>query len=116
MQDLLLAGQLDMGHARALLALEAPAQVELADRIVARTLSVRQAEAMVRRAISLAGDAGPVAPRAADRDLLRLEEELSDALAARVQVRASARGRGQVLIDFASLEELQGILDRLRRQ
>jgi ParB family chromosome partitioning protein len=117
-QDLLLAGQLDMGHARALLALEAPAQVELADRIVARTLSVRQAEAMVRRAISLlsAGEAQPVAPRAADRDLLRLEEELSDALAARVQVRASARGRGQVLIDFASLEELEGILDRLRRQ
>jgi ParB family chromosome partitioning protein len=117
-QDLLLAGQLDMGHARALLALEAPAQVELADRIVGRTLSVRQAEAMVRRAISLANEARaePVAPRAADRDLLRLEEELSDALAARVQVRANARGRGQVLIDFASLEELQGILDRLRRQ
>ena len=113
-QDLLMAGQLDMGHARALLALEAPAQIELADRIVARALSVRAAETLVRQATQEPAPAQ--APRAPNRDLLRLEEALSDALAARVKVRASARGRGQVVIDFASLEELQGVLDRIRIQ
>jgi len=114
-QELLLGGRLDMGHARALLALEAAAQIQLAERIAAQALSVRAAEELVRRA--LAPEPAPAAASrpAPNRDLARLEEELSDALATPVALRARANGSGQVVIRYNDLDQLEGILQRLRR-
>jgi len=113
-QQLLMDGALDMGHARALLALQPSDQIQLGQHIAARALSVREAEALVERALR------PARPRAgrhpaADRDLIRLQEELSDALGTTVAIRVAAKGRGQIRIDFAGLDQLQGLIDRLRR-
>jgi ParB family chromosome partitioning protein len=113
-QELLMAGGIDMGHARALLAVDAATQIQLAQRIVARGLSVREAETLV------AHQQRPVAPRAGkagkrDRDVVRLEEELADALGATVRLATNARGGGRVVIEFASLDQLDGIVARLRR-
>ena len=110
-QDLLMEGKLDMGHARALLPVSGAQQVALAQRIVQKGLSVREAERLGQQALS--------PPRtthapAADRDLLRLQEELSDHLGANVAIRASKKGSGKVTIDFGNLEQLEGLLSRLR--
>ena len=114
-QGLLLAGDLDMGHARALLATEGATQISLANQIVARRLSVRETEQLMARAarVSTRTPAAKTAPRA--RDTLRLEEELSDALAMRVTIKARAKGSGQLVIDFATLEALDGLISRLKR-
>ena len=116
-QQMLLAGDLDMGHARALLALPAAEQVMAAQEITARKLSVREAERLVARA---ARDDGMPAKRKAQakpRDLLRLEERLSDVLTAAVDIRVkrrTSRGEaGEVAIAFGSLEELNGLLEKL---
>lgn len=116
-QEQLLAGQLDMGHARALLAVDAALQIQLAQRIVAQRLSVRQAEALVANAgQSSAGGQGPGAGlKATSRDTVRLEEELSDRLGAEVRLSANAAGRGKLTVVFASLDQLDGIVERLRR-
>jgi ParB family chromosome partitioning protein len=117
-QQLLMAGDLDMGHARALLSLEGAGQILAAGEIVAKKLSVREAERLVARA----DDSGRKKPAmrgttAKSRDLLRIEQELSDVLTARVEVRVkkrTARGeQGEVSIAFGSLEELNGLLDKL---
>lgn len=117
-QQLLMAGDLDMGHARALLPLEGARQILAAGEIVAKKLSVREAERLVARAD--AGTRHKPAARAAQaksRELLRIEQELSDALTARVEVRVkkrTARGeQGEVAIAFGSLDELNGLLDKL---
>jgi ParB family chromosome partitioning protein len=117
-QQLLMAGDLDMGHARALLPLEGARQILAASEIVAKKLSVREAERLVARADDR--DRQRPAARAMDaksRDLLRIEQELSDALTARVEVRVkkrSARGeQGEISIAFGSLDELNGLLDKL---
>jgi ParB family chromosome partitioning protein len=114
-QGLLLAGDLDMGHARALLATEGATQISLANQIVARRLSVRETEQLMARAarVSTRTPAAKTAPRA--RDTLRLEEELSDTLAMRVTIKARAKGSGQLVIDFATLEALDGLISRLKR-
>lgn len=121
-QQLLMAGDLDMGHARALLALPAAQQVLTAQQVVARQLSVRQAEALVARQARAAADdkAGKTAKAGKGtktRDILRLEERLADSLAAAVDIRLkkkTARGQtGEIAIRFDSLDELNGLLDRL---
>jgi ParB family chromosome partitioning protein len=115
-QEMLMGGQLEMGHARALLAVDAAAQAQLGHQIVLRGLSVREAEALVARAVR--GTAGPGRARRAagrSRDIERLEEELSDALGAVVRLSADANGRGRVVIQFASLDQLDGIVERIRR-
>ena len=118
-QQMLLAGDLDMGHARALLALPAAEQVMAAHEISAKKLSVREAERLVTR--QLPGRAGtgtgsrskPGKPR----DLLRLEERLADRLTASVDIRVlkrTSRGeQGEIAIGFGSLEELNGLLEKL---
>ena len=115
-QQMLLAGDLDMGHARALLALPAAQQVMAAQEVVARKLSVRQAEALVARSARSETDAVPVA-KAKSRDILRLEEKLSDLLTAQVNIRVKRRTKrgeqGEVAIQFGSLEELNGLLNKL---
>ncbi|HEV3017642.1 MAG TPA: ParB/RepB/Spo0J family partition protein [Burkholderiaceae bacterium] len=111
-QQLLMDGAVEMGHARALLPLQAAEQIQLGQHIAARGLSVREAEALVERALRPARP--PAARPAADRDVARLQEELSDALGTTVAIRVAAKGKGQIRIEFASLDQLQGLIDRLR--
>ncbi|MFM2055873.1 MAG: hypothetical protein RLY71_258 [Pseudomonadota bacterium] len=116
-QQMLMAGDLDMGHARALLALERAQQITSAHEIVGRKLSVREAEKLVGRL----QDGEPVAPaRSAPpkpRDLIRIEEQLADRLTAAVDIRIKKRTRrgeqGEIAIAFDSLDELNGLLDKL---
>ena len=110
-QELLMRGEIDMGHARALLPLSGALQVQLAQRVVHKGLSVREAERLVQYALRPPKEAEPARP---DRDVLRLQEELADLLGAQVAIRANKRGAGKVLIEFGDLDQLEGILQRLR--
>ena len=113
-QTMLMAGDIDMGHARALLAVDAASQITLANQVVAKRLSVRETEKLVTRTVEEA--ANPVEPRVKEKsgDIARLEEELSDALATPVVFKMGNKGRGQLVIDFADLDVLDGLLTRLR--
>lgn len=115
-QDMLMQGQLDMGHARALLSLDGAGQIQLGHQIVVQGLSVREAEALVARAG--AGDKATGARKRSSatrsRDVERLEEELADALGAVVSLQADAKGRGRLVIQFSSLDQLDGIVQRVR--
>ena len=118
-QQLLMAGDLDMGHARALLPLEGAEQVMRATEIVAKKLSVREAEKLVARSASATGRQAPLlrAKHEKSRDLVRIEQQLSDALTARVEIHIKKRTKrgeqGSIAIDFGSLDELNGLLHRL---
>jgi ParB family chromosome partitioning protein len=116
-QQMLLAGDLEMGHARALLALEGAQQIIEANEIVARKLSVRDAERRVARQATPARSATVRANGQKGRDIVRIEQQLSDALSASVEIRVKKRtGKGEVgevAIAFASLDELNGLLARL---
>jgi ParB family chromosome partitioning protein len=112
-QQMLAEGVLEMGHARALLALEPAQQIEAANRIAARGLSVREAEALVaRRARGTA--AGAQAKRRADRDLRRLEEEVSERIGTTVEIRPAGKGRGRIVLHYSSLDHLDELLAKLR--
>ncbi len=114
-QTMLMAGDIDMGHARALLAVDAATQITLANLVIAKRLSVRETEKLVQRAQEEAAGTLEQRPvREKSGDILRLEEELSDALATPVVFKMGAKGRGQVVIDFADLDVLDGVLARLR--
>jgi ParB family transcriptional regulator, chromosome partitioning protein len=121
-QTMLMAGDLDMGHARALLALERASQITAANQISAKKLSVRQAESLVKKLSAEFNLVSPKPKQEKSRDLRRVEEELSDLLTAEVEVRVKKRvkrnGRieemGEVSIQFGSLDELNGLIDRLR--
>jgi len=110
-QDMLTAGLLEMGHARALLPLHAGAQRELAHEIETRGLSVREVERRVAR-LKDNTSAHP-ARQAVSRDILRLEEALSDALGMTAHVQTNNKGSGKLTLQFASTEELQGLLQKL---
>jgi len=112
-QEMLMEGRLDMGHARALLAVDAATQVQLGHQIVLKGLSVREAEGLVARKQRAQTSTGRAAP-ARSRDLERLEEELSDALAATVHLQVDARGKGRVVIQVSGLDQLDGIIARLK--
>ena len=112
-QQMVLEGKLDMGHARALLALSAAEQIQLGNRIAAEQLSVRAVEALVHRGATKARKRSK--PPARARDIIRLEDELADTLGADVHLQADARGKGELTIKFASLDQLEGIVARLRR-
>jgi ParB family chromosome partitioning protein len=114
-QTMLMASDIDMGHARALLAVDAATQITLANQIVAKRLSVREAEKLVVRA-SVAQPGGANKQRAKDksRDIARLEEELSDKLATQVAIKVGAKNRGQLIIDFSDLDALDGVIAKLR--
>lgn len=111
-RDLVDARKLDMGHARALLGLDRDRQVSAARQVVNRDLSVRQTEALVKR---LKEGPKPAAGPKKDPDIRRLEQELTENLCAPVSLRHSASGRGTVTIRYTSLDELDGILQRIRR-
>ena len=110
-QDLVMEGALEMGHARALIALEAARQIEVARRVAAKGLSVRETEALVQK--MLRGAAGPRRKKG-DRDLARLEEELSERLGTTVEIKAARKGRGKVIVHYASLDHLEQLLKKLR--
>ncbi|HEX6017665.1 MAG TPA: ParB/RepB/Spo0J family partition protein [Burkholderiaceae bacterium] len=117
-QKLLMAGDLEMGHARALLALPAAEQILCANEIVAKHLSVRETERLVARRSDGRAAANGRSAQAAEksRDILRIEEQLADRLTALVQIRLKRRGaggRGEIAIAFGSLDELEGLLDKL---
>jgi ParB family transcriptional regulator, chromosome partitioning protein len=115
-QQMLLAGDLEMGHARALLALDAAQQILSANEVSAKKLSVRETEALVTRALGQSNGSAPrssaVAP-AKPRDIVRLEEALADKLTASVEIRMRRGNAGEIAIGFASLDELNGLLDKL---
>lgn len=121
-QTMLMAGDIDMGHARALLSLERAAQITAANQIAQKKLSVREAESLVRRIGAEFSLVSPKPAKEKSRDLRRIEEELSDLLTAEVEVRVKKRvkrnGRleemGEVSIQFGSLDALNGLIDRLR--
>ena len=120
-QTMLMAGDIDMGHARALLALERINQITAANQIVAKKLSVRETESLVKKLSAEFTLTSPKPKKEKSRDLKRVEEELSDLFAAQVEVRVKKRvkrlGRvqemGEVSIQFGSLDELNGLIDRL---
>lgn len=114
-QQLVMDGQLDMGHARALLALSAAQQIQLANRIAAEQLSVRATEALVARGGAVKARKAAKKTSARSRDIVRLEDELADSLGATVRLHADPRGRGALTIQFSSLDQLDGIVARLRR-
>jgi ParB family chromosome partitioning protein len=109
-QDMLTAGLIEMGHARALLPLSAGVQRELAHEVETRGLSVREVE---RRVARLKEPAAASVPTAVSRDLLRLEESLSDVLGMTARVQANKQGKGRLTLSFASHAELQGLLEKL---
>lgn len=113
-QTMLMAGDIDMGHARALLAVDAATQISLANRIVARRLSVRETEKLVARTMEEQKEPARARQQEKPGDILRLEEELSDRLATPVVFKMGAKGKGQMIIDFADLDVLDGVLARLR--
>ncbi|MEW6372284.1 MAG: ParB/RepB/Spo0J family partition protein [Pseudomonadota bacterium] len=114
-QTMLMAGDIDMGHARALLSVDNASQIALANQVVAKRLSVRETEKLVARAIE---EQNSPATQAREKeksgDIVRLEEELSDRLATPVVFKMGAKGRGQMIIDFQNLDVLEGVLARLR--
>ena len=123
-QTMLMAGDIDMGHARALLALDRATQITAANQISAKKLSVREAEGLVKK-LSAEFNLVPQKPKKEkSRDMKRVEEELSDLLTAQVEVRVKKRVKrngkmedmGEVAIQFGSLDALNGLIDKLRGQ
>ena len=107
-------GDLEMGHARALLALEGGAQTDAARTVVARGLSVRETEQLVRRLQAPAGPKRELKPDAQDPDIRRLQDQLSERLGAGVRLEHTGKGRGKLVIHYNSLDELDGILAHIQ--
>jgi len=111
-QTMLLAGDIDMGHARALLAVDAATQIQLANQIIAKRLSVRDAEQLVTRAdkgvSTKSSRAKPVS-----RDVARLEEALSDQLGTKVTLKITGKERGQLIIDFHGWDHCSSIIEKM---
>jgi ParB family transcriptional regulator, chromosome partitioning protein len=110
-QDMLMAGDIEMGHARALLPLSKSEQGRIAAMVADKGFSVREIERMVARELNPPVKKGP--DKKHDRDLLRLEEELSDRIGATVKISANRKGGGSLTIRFGSLDQLDGLLARL---
>ena len=121
-QNMLMAGDIDMGHARALLSLDRASQITTANQITAKKLSVREAESLVKKVGAEFNLVTQKPKKEKSRDLRRVEEELSDLLMAEVEVRIKKRvkrnGRmedmGELAIQFGSLDALNGLIDKLR--
>jgi len=111
-KTLLAHGDLEMGHARALLGLPGDQQVEGARHVVARGLTVRQTEALVRQWLS--SKEKPKAEVKVDPDISRLEQRLAERLGSPVQIKHGQKGKGQLVIRYSSLDELQGVLAHIR--
>ena len=110
-KKLLLNRQLEMGHARALLSLDGQRQVAIANKIVKEGLTVRDAERLVKEAQT---EPKMAKPRIIDKDTLRLQEELTAKLGAKVSIDHKENGTGKLVISYSSLEELDGILGQIK--
>ncbi len=108
-QEMLMTGQLDMGHARALLPVASGQQVGLARRVVEKGLSVRETERLVQQILN---PPKPAPEKVVDRDLLSLQERLSDGLGTNVAIRSNKQGAGKMTIEFSSLDQLDGLISR----
>ena len=121
-QTMLMAGDIDMGHARALLSLDKAAQITAGNQIAAKKLSVREAESLVKKLSAEFNLVHQKPKKEKSRDIRRVEEELSDLLMAEVEVRVKKRVKrlgkieemGELSIQFGSLDELNGLIDKLR--
>lgn len=111
-QELILSGRIDMGHGRALLPLEKSEQILLANRVAAKGMSVRETERVVKRETGRQSQKEAPSTPETDRDLLRLQEELSDRLGAEVRILPTSRGGGTLSVRYSDLEQLDGILAR----
>ena len=111
-QTMLLAGDIDMGHARALLAVDTATQIQLANQIIAKRLSVRDAEQLVART-----DKGAATKtsrvKTVSRDIARLEEALSDQLGTKVTLKVTGKERGQLIVDFHGWEHCSSIIEKM---
>ena len=108
-QDLLVHNKLEMGHARALLPLPNATQIQAGQEIASKQLSVREAERLVKRLLM---PPKPATPQP-DRDVLHLQESLAEKLGAKVTVKTSKKGKGKLIIDYGSLEQLDDIISKL---
>jgi len=115
-QSMLQDGKIEMGHARALLSLSRQRQVELATQAHVQGLSVREIERLVQQSVEAPKAGAKPGKAKVDADTRRLQEELSEALGARVNLKAKRGGRGSVVIDYSSLDQLQGLVERLKRR
>ena len=113
-QTMLVAGDIDMGHARALLSVDGAKQIALATQIVSKRMSVREAERLVSQELN---DRSVVRKTVKEKsaDLVQLEEELSDMLATKVSFKLNAKGSGQLVIDFSDLDVLDGLIRKIRQ-
>jgi ParB family chromosome partitioning protein len=105
--------EIEMGHARALLALTGDTQSRIAEEVARRGLSVRETEQLVRRVLAEQGKSGRKTVSKVDPDVQRLQQDLSERLGAVVAIDCKPGGKGRLIINYASLDELQGILDRI---
>ena len=112
-REMLEQGKMDMGHARALLALEGAVQSKAAHQVVEKGLSVRETENLVRRLLSKASG-HTAAHGSVDPDIRLLQQQLSERLGAKVRIQHSRRGKGRLVIEYTNLDELEGILAKLR--
>ena len=112
-QTMLIAGDIDMGHARALLAVDGAKQISLATQVVAKRMSVREAEKLVARELNNPNSLKRIM-KEKSADLVQLEEELSDLLATKVSFKLGSKGKGQLVIDFADLDVLDGLIQKIR--
>ena len=110
-QNMLIKGELEMGHARALLSLPEASQTNTGRQVAKRGLSVRQTESLVRR---MSEQSGPTSKKAIDPDIKNLEEKLSETLGAKVLIQHTAKGKGRVVLKYNSLDELEGILSHIK--
>jgi ParB family chromosome partitioning protein len=107
-------GDLEMGHGRAMLTLAPEQQMQVARQVVARSLSVRQTEALVRQLQQEKPDSGKVAKPRVDPNIRALQDDLAERLGARVAINHGQRGQGKLVIEYSSLDELDGILGHIR--
>ncbi len=111
-KELLQKGQIEMGHARAILTLDRGQQADLAHRIADKGLSVREAEALVRK-LQNEEQNPPPPPKPRDPDIARLEERVTQSLGAKAQIKHGDKGAGKLIISYDSLDQLEGVLERL---
>lgn len=112
-QRMLLSGDIDMGHARALLSLSAAEQIQLANLVVSKRLSVRETEKLVQNGLDSDEKEKATAKREKSRDILRLEEALSDRLGTSVKIQSAKGQRGKLELPYHDWEQLEGILQRM---
>lgn len=113
-QTLLEHGDLEMGHARALLGLEGRVQLDAARTAVAKGMTVRQTEALVRHLQQQQEQPGSTENHRMDPDIKRLQDKLSDQVGASVSIQHNAKGKGRLILKYNSLDELEGILDHIK--